>query len=249
MIRRALLATNLLAALALAVPAGASAPSCPAPKTCPAFVLATMRWPVKPGQSLVIPYYVSTRLDSVNYPASGLPAVAAAATKVWERANPRVHFRYLGTTDALPGNIADGKNVIGFGVPEGAPGLEAADASLFFTQDDVLFEADVTIDPKSPWVWQSCPQRDGGCSGHSREFLPNTWGPELQGVLEHELGHWLSLDHSDAQTTLDGSLMTMFSTTHPDNLAQQTLGLGDILGVRAAYPCGRCGGPPTVYAP
>ena len=32
--------------------------------------------------------------------------------------------------------------------------------------------------------------------------------------------------------------------------AQQTLGLGDVLGVRAAYPCGACEDhPPQVFAP
>lgn len=39
-----------------------------------------------------------------------------AATKLWERANPRIRFRFLGLTDA-PAGVVDGRNVIGFGVP------------------------------------------------------------------------------------------------------------------------------------
>lgn len=70
-------------------------------------------------------------------------------------------------------------------------------------------------------------------------------GVDFQGTALHELGHWLSLNHTSEQR---GSQQTMYQTA-PTDLSLQTLGLGDVLGVRAAYPCGRCGGPPAVFAP
>lgn len=226
-----------------------STPTCPAPKTCPAYALADMRWPSKPGQPVVIPYYVSTTLDPPLFKGTDLPPVVAAATRVWEKANPRIRFRYLGTTDTITvGYLTDGMNVIGFGIPQGAPGLETADAEMHFTQAGTLYEADINLDFSGTWVWDPCRQQDGGCAGHSRNLLPvgEVWSVELQGVLEHELGHWLSLDHPDSTT---GTEMTMYESGQVQNLAEQTLGLGDILGVRAAYPCGKCGGKPRVYAP
>jgi hypothetical protein len=239
----ALVATSLCLA---ATPAIAGGGSCPAVKTCGAYVLDDYRWPVGAGRPLVITYYVSTSVSNPGVPSSELPRIVQRAAAVWERANPRVHFRYAGLTSALPGLPYDGHNVIGYGVP--ANPAEAANAVINFTQAGRILEEDLVINPDTYWTWDSCPQRDGGCAGHSANLVPatETWGPELQGVLTHELGHWLSLDHSDPG---GGSDETMFSAVPSDNLKMQTLGLGDIRGVRAAYPCGRCGGAPRVYAP
>ena len=233
----------------LPVTSQASTGACPAVKTCGAYVVDDYRWPVKIGQPLVIPYYVSTAISNPSVPAAQLPDIVQRATAVWERANPRIHFRYLGLTGAMPGLPYDGRNVIGYGLPV-AP-VEGAHALINFTQEGKVLETDLVINPETYWTWDPCPQRDGGCAGHSANWVQQpmkgeTWGPELQGVLTHELGHWLSLDHPDSK---GGSNETMFSTAPADNLRMQTLGLGDILGARSAYPCGRCGGTPHVYAP
>lgn len=225
--------------------------SCPAVKTCRAYVLEGYSWPHRLGKPVVIPYYVSTKLSNPWVPATELPKVVAAATAVWMKADPLVRFRYMGTTDALPGAPFDGKNVIGYGAPEGAPGAELADTATDFTSQGTIIETDISIDPTRPWSWTQCAQRDAGCAGHSTDLVKeplsgDTWGPEIQGVLEHELGHALGLDHSDAK---GGTEETMFSQQPAQNLAMQTLGLGDILGVRAIYPCGKCGGAPEVFAP
>lgn len=247
---RAVLALTVAVLACLAPVAGhAGTSSCPAVKTCEAYVLDDYRWPVGADQPLVVPYYVSTTISNAGVPAAELPQIVQRAAAVWQRANPRVHFRYLGLTSALPGLPYDGRNVIGYGVPA-APN-ELGNAVINFTQSGRILEADLVINPASYWTWDSCPQRDGGCMGHSTEWVrqpvnTGTWGPEMQGVVTHELGHWLSLDHPDAK---GGTNETMFSTAPADNLQWQTLGLGDILGVRSAYPCGRCGGVPRVYAP
>ena len=251
--RKATLAFVTLAIAAALVGVGsADATGCPAAKTCRAYVLDPFRWPMAQGQSLLIPYYVSTAVSPpAGVPVSQLPAVTAAATAIWERADPKVHFKYEGVTTALPG-VQDGVNVIGYGPPS-EPGVELANASIFYTSAGRVTEADISIDPTHVWTWDPCPQRNGGCAGHTRSYFdypginsPGPYGPELQGVLEHELGHWLSLDHPDA---LGGSQMTMYSAEPIENMSWQTLGLGDILGVRAAYPCGKCGGAPVVYTP
>lgn len=97
------------------------------------------------------------------------------------------------------------------------------------------------------WVWDQCEQRDRACGRLPEDDVggTNTGGVDFQGTAVHELGHWLSLNH----TTSDrGNQQTMYQTG-PTNLSLQTLGLGDILGVRAAYPCGSCGGRPVVFMP
>lgn len=110
---------------------------------------------------------------------------------------------------------------------------------------DLVFNLDRT------WRWVQCEQRDGSCGRPVGEPIgaagasTSTGGVDFQGTALHELGHWLSLNHTSEQR---GNQQTMYQMA-PTDLSLQTLGLGDVLGVRAAYPCGRCGGPPAVFAP
>ncbi len=240
-VRWTLLAAAMVATC-LATPATAAS-SCPNPKTCRAYVLDAYRWPVPAGQPLVLHY----RVNPVNpYVAQAdVPRMVAAATRVWERANPRVHFHFDGMTTALPG-VLDGVNVVGWGPP--LDPVELAHAAIFTSGNGTtVVEADLSLNLAAGTRWHECPQRDGGCQGHATPDATGTYTGEVQGVVEHELGHWLSLNHPDA---LGGSEMTMSAVDDPRlGLTYQTLGLGDVLGVRAAYPCGRCGGAPKVYAP
>ena len=238
---------RLLVAVALVVTAATpslvdAAPACPSPRTCGDFALTEGRWRVAPGATLVIPY----RVNPVNawVPEADVPAMVRAAATTWERANPRVRFRYDGVTDALPGR-QDGLNVVGWGVP--LLPQEAAHADRFLDPSGAIVEADVVLNATVPTTWQPCEQRDGGCAGHADEIAPGTFTGEVQGLVTHELGHWLSLDHPDTHLGVE---LTMHDTSDPQRgLEYQTLGLGDVRGVRAAYPCGRCGGPPRVVAP
>jgi len=169
------------------------------------------------------------------------------------RANPRIRLVYKGSTTALPG-IVDGLNVVGFGPPLLAN--EEAHAAIQET-GGIITEEDMSIALNRTWTWMPCPQRNGGCSGNVRpiatvpavgEDVLTVRYEEIQGVIEHEFGHWLSLDHPPLP---DGTSMTMNGTYGADGseLHYQTLGLGDILGVRAAYPCIRKCPPVTVYSP
>lgn len=219
-----------------------AAPDCPAPKTCADYVLTGERWPTDRAGRIVIDYRVNPR--NAQIPAEHAAPMVAAATRVWERANPLVRFRFQGLTDALPG-IQDGWSVIGFGPPL-LPGLEAARAQTWLS-DGVIVEADISVNATSGYVWQPCEQRDGGCSGHPRPIAPTgTWTNEVQGIVTHELGHWLGLDHPDSERARQLTMSEVYDTER--GLEVQTLGRGDVLGLRAAYPCGACG-KPVVFSP
>lgn len=243
--------TVLLTLLGAAVPAAVAAPQdrCPAAKTCGDFALFDYRWPSKPDGRVVIPYLVNPG-GQVTMTEVEVVGAVQAAMRVWQRANPRLVFRFDGVTRLVPG-IPDGANVIGFGPIAVGSGL----ASIT-SVDEVVVEADVTLDAASTWLWEECRQQDNAC-GEPHPVLIDVEDPifghrlrhlsakDVQGILTHELGHWVSLAHASRP---GGGQQTMFGTAG-FTLSNQTLALGDVLGVRAAYPCGRCGGPPVVFAP
>jgi hypothetical protein len=62
---------------------------------------------------------------------------------------------------------------------------------------------------------------------------------DVQGILTHELGHVLGLDHPDVN---EAAGLTMSANTYErvsygyESRALSTLGLGDVLGMKKLYP-------------
>lgn len=249
--RRLTAVPALLLAVAAAVPALAESAQtrCLQAKSCAEFTLQPYRWPSDAAGRVVIPYLVNPGGQPTMTDQEVLGAVQAAM-RSWQRANPPITFRFEGFTPLPPG-VPDGSNVIGFSVL-GPP----AAAAVVYYEEGVVREADLKLDAARLWLWEECPQRDNACGAPepvlvgaddplSEDRLVDVPANDLQGILAHELGHWLSLGHPEERA---GREQTMREVP-PFTLALQTLGLGDVLRVRAAYPCGKCGGRPVVFAP
>lgn len=231
----------------------AAASDCPAERTCAAYAeLSKARFPAGRGGVVTIPYEINAT-GAATLTAAQVAGAAQAATAVWERANPRLRFRYLGLTNALAG-VPDGVNVIGFG-PVSYP-FALAEAPIFPTADGDppgIYDADIIFNASVPWDWRECRQADNACTPVDDDRIPENpfvrgQVADFQSVMTHELGHWLSLAHPDEQGAAQATRQTM-SAVNPPGRSGQTLALGDILGVRAMYPCGRCSGRPVVYVP
>lgn len=129
---------------------------------------------------------------------------------------------YRGTTSRAP-NIGssggcrgrDGVNVVGFGtLPSGYLGM-----TCWWTFNGRVVEADIKLN-KAYYHWYI--NRPSGCS--------YKWS--IEGAATHEFGHAFGLSHvSEAN---HGSL-TMSPVIRACQDAERTLGLGDILGLRALY--------------
>ncbi len=111
----------------------------------------------------------------------------------------------------------DGQNVVEFGVlPHGIVGI----ACVWWDGDGGL-EADVRLNDRGyRWFGANTPPR--GCS--------NAFS--VEGVATHELGHVFGLAH--VSEAAHGNL-TMSTRTRPCSVADATLGLGDVLGLRKVY--------------
>ena len=231
--RRAIVASLVLAVLAVPLPAaagkpGSTAPACTTPATdlCTAYVAGRNRWAGGP-----IVYYV----NPAGAPPGFVEAVQAAFDAwEWEHKSAQVEaaypgdrsaldFTYGGTTARVPFK-RDGVNVVGMTAASSCDHCAAASNT---TSRGAIVESDIGFDPgptgDAADVWStdvSCP-------------LTNCGAYDLHGALTHEIGHLIGLFHVTGEA---GGELTMTPLSRRDDAFQRTLAAGDALGARALYP-------------
>ncbi|GAC1426620.1 MAG: hypothetical protein NVSMB57_17380 [Actinomycetota bacterium] len=216
-----------LATMLTATSSASAAKGCPAATSCGLYQLSSARWPTTHGV-LTIHYQLSTVTPSLT-PDLVVLAVQAA-TRTWEEANPNVHFVLDRATSDMP-QLGDGVNQIAF-VPTLEPGVLAVTNQRM--KGSRIVESDLLLNISKPWGWFQCGSNAIRCTDDTSlgaHFM------DLQAVVTQQLGHWLSLE---SLTTPQADELTMYDGIGYGQRHQDTLGLGDVLGVRAAYPCGRC---------
>ena len=222
------------------LPPGLPPEKCPEPKTCRYYTFtggSPTRWPAGADGRVTIEYWINPAAAK-DISVEDIEGAVAAAFATWQRAAPTLRFVYRGRTDrlAVPG---DGVSVVDFNGGVGFPANTSVRGGPF--------EFDMQFKPGG-WVWAPCEQRDGACTPY-RETRSKV-GPteasavDLQGVATHEAGHALWLHHPPGDPAY--TELTMTGTSGYDR-KPSTLALGDVLGVRALYPCS-CPLPP-IYDP
>jgi hypothetical protein len=118
-------------------------------------------------------------------------------------------------TDSSTCGRPDGRSVVGFGTL--AP-VEMA-ITCWWTRDGSIVEADVKLN-KTDYRWVT--RIPSSCA--------LSWS--IEDVATHEFGHVFGLEH--VSEALHGNL-TMSPRILPCQSSDATLGLGDVLGLRAKY--------------
>lgn len=108
----------------------------------------------------------------------------------------------------------DEKNVVDFGKLGSSLGLSCTWRNVI---TDVAWESDIRLNSKQKWFWgkQTC-----------------TSQYDIRGVLVHEFGHFLGMDHVKEVQAGD---LVMSPQSSPCDTSQRTLGRGDLLGISARY--------------
>ena len=223
---------------------GPSGPKCPNAKTCDIYKIldetsggpygGTKGW--RPGADGIvrIPFYVKpTPPAGSGLTEDTMETAIRAGTRIIEAANPRIRFEYQGRTppERVPQQI-DGFNDFQWGDR----------ATNVFDSAGYIIEADIRPTAgfgAGSWAYTPCEQRDDACgpSGGKKG--------EIMVLAVHESMHVLGL--ADLPPNPETAELTMNSVTKADDRHHVTLGLGDVLGLRALYPTSAP--MPPIFAP
>jgi matrixin len=184
---------------------------------------------------------VHYKINSSGYQGNGpltpdqFVAAVNAGIATWAAADQQVRFIYDGTTQEKPGNY---NNVVGFDNPAlfagGGAHTDVPQGTANYYGFDIIFSSLATF------VWNPCdPAHGQPCTDD-----PNGNASDLQAIATHEWGHALGLAHAYKEEELQ---LTMEGAICGGCRFQDTLGLGDILGVRHLYPISAP--MPTIYKP
>jgi hypothetical protein len=171
--------------------------------------------------SMPVPYWINEAGSPEILNKSEFAAVRAAF-QTWQNVTTAdIRLDYKGTTPVTAVGY-DGMNLVTFAdssLPLGTTTI-AATFSFYgpvFASDNTIQygtqEADIAFNPAF----------DFSTSGDSGKF-------DIQGVITHEIGHFLGLDHAG----LVSSVMVPFSV--PSQLDQRTLSYDDMAGLTEIYP-------------
>lgn len=207
-------------------PPGRGGTTCGLPATdlCTDFKDGRFRW-----SHLPVDYYVNR--TSAPSGLSGFAAAVDAAFATWQKETKSsavaaiygddessISYADRGTSSAV-GAVSDGRNVVSFAdLSATCNRCIAVTTYWYYLGSRTLAEFDMTLNSALPW----------STSGAAGAY-------DVENIATHEAGHTLVL--ADLYTAQDAAL-TMYGYGSLGEVSKDTLGAGDVLGVRKAYPAG-----------
>lgn len=165
---------------------------------------------------------VTYKINALTAPrgiqANVVPALEVAFA-TWTAADLNQIFANGGTTDIRTAKF-DGENVIAWkGIESGAIAITYV---WYWSDTRLLAEVDTMFNKNLPWA----------ISPYSQDCIESD-AYDVQNIATHEFGHWVGLDDLYATSTAE---LTMYGYGALGELKKDTLGVGDIDGVRAVAP-------------
>ena len=181
-------------------------------RIAPRFVVSSARplWP-----NARISYYYNPQSQPDGLSTAEMEGLLQVAARKWENVC-NVRFSYLGTTTARPDlgatfETTDRVNVIGWELLTGSQAQFSGFVSWWYqNQGNAMIDADMVLNTAM-----------GGALARNK--------PGLGGLLTHEMGHMLAINHSNVQQSV------MFATPYNDLSFQSSLRADDAAACASLY--------------
>jgi hypothetical protein len=149
--------------------------------------------------------------NKYGFSVSAVVTAITTSAETWDKETKFAVFSYQGTTTRSAGKY-DSYNVVAWG-PYGGANVIAV--TYIWYSGSTILETDTKMNTWFKW----------SLSGEARKM-------DVQNIMTHEFGHWCGL--ADLYADKDYWL-TMYGYSNYGETYKQTLGLGDILGLRVVY--------------
>jgi hypothetical protein len=205
---------------------GGSSSSGAASTSCADYKYSGVKWATNQ-----VSYCVNPVGSGVDYNAAVLALQRSFET--WNGAGSSLRFNInLGVTAEIAGD-QDGVNAISWvDISKSFPGAIAVTYIWYPRNTRIIYEVDTLMALNLPWAYTAPGTLESGTypdptnSGTTGKY-------DIQNIMTHEAGHWVML--GDLYNNKD-SLLTMYGYGKTGEICKDTLGWGDLLGVRQAYP-------------
>lgn len=151
-------------------------------------------------------------------PISGTFSAIAGGFTTWDSETTTSLYGSISensSPDSWPGVDLDGENTVAWDTIDGPGGIIGGTYYWYYVATKEMVEFDMVLDREEDWSFD----------GSGETF-------SVQNIVTHEAGHTLVLQ--DLRSPRDGAL-TMHAYTWPGDVDKETLGSGDILGLKEIY--------------
>jgi len=177
-------------------------------------------------------YIVNPANSGVDAGVTGTAVQASFAA--WDNASGPLQFSYAGSMGLAAGKY-DGSNVISWAnISTLYPRAIAVTSIWYYRNSKEITEVDTQMNNGPGFAWSyTIPDATTGYDDPGNGPVEGATTYDIRNIMTHEAGHWIML--GDLYNSRD-SFLTMYGYGSLGELRKDTLGYGDVLGVRRAYP-------------
>lgn len=166
-------------------------------------------------------YQINYNTLPANLTASAFKSAVRSSFDTWTKADSAQKWIDGGTT-AVKRSALDGVNLVAFGKISG--GAIAVTRTWYYTGTGEVAESDTIF--SASLAWSITNSSAGDCGGSTGTY-------DVQNIGTHEFGHWIGLNDLYASADKD---LTMYGYGFTKELKKDSLGAGDIAGVKTIAP-------------
>lgn len=180
-------------------------------------IFGAMEWRLVPG---ITDYKLNYSTKPKNFSDDTFRAVINEAFSTVQNAGGGQLFDYAGSSSETKASNDRRNTIMWQALPAGIAAM-----TYIWVDNGRLADADTVFNKKYAWSY-TVYNGSNDCGGTNKSF-------DLKNIATHEFGHWVGLGDLYDSRAKD---LTMYGYAVRGELKKDSLGLGDITGVRALWP-------------